>query len=246
MDITWRSLHEQACRPYRRAGRFAWYFARGKLGRDPVFRAMLAKGLVPARAHVLDLGCGQGLLASLLAAVDDHQGRREAWPGDWAQPPVQARYTGVELMRRDVERARAALASSSPQAAFVCGDIQQVSLPACDVVVILDVLHYFPHVGQKEVLRRIRSALGPTGRLLLRIGDAADQRRFRISQWVDWAAAKSRGHRVAPTFCRSLDEWRELLHGLDFSVKAIPMSEGTPFANVLLVADLGAPVGDKP
>lgn len=245
MDTTWRSLHEQACRPYRRAGRFAWHFARGKLGRDPVFRAMLSQGLLPARARVLDLGCGQGLLASLLAAVDDHHVRREAWPGDWAHPPVQSRYTGVELMPRDVERARAALASSSPDAAFVCGDIQQVALPACDVVVILDVLHYFPHAGQLDVLQRIRSALGPSGRLLLRIGDTANQKRFRISQWVDWAAARGRGHQVAPTFCRSLDEWRALLQGLDFRVKAIPMSQGTPFANVLLVADLGTPAGDE-
>jgi SAM-dependent methyltransferase len=245
METTWRSLHQQACRPYRNAGRFAWHFARGKLGRDPVFRAMLEQGLLPSGARVLDLGCGQGLLASLLAAVDDHQRRRQGWPEGWAQPPVQSRYTGIELMPRDVERARSALAASSPSADFICGDIQQVALPTCDVVVILDVLHYFPHAGQSEVLQRIQSALRPSGRLLLRIGDAANHGRFRVSQWVDRAAAWSRGHRVAPTFCRSLDEWRQLLQGLGFRVAAVPMSEGTPFANVLLVADLGAPAGDK-
>jgi SAM-dependent methyltransferase len=244
MDTTWQSLHEQACRPYRRAGRFAWHFARGKLGRDPVFRTMLEQGLVPAQARVLDLGCGQGLLASLLAAVDDHQ-RDQAWPRNWAQPPLRARYTGVELMPRDVERARAALASSAADAAFVCGDIREVTLPASDVVVILDVLHYFPHAAQAEVLQRIRGALRPAGRLLLRIGDAADRRRFRISQWVDRAAAWSRGHRVAPTFCRPLDEWRQLLQSLDFRVAPLPMSQGTPFANVLLVADLGPPAGEQ-
>jgi hypothetical protein len=31
-----------------------------------------------------------------------------------------------------------------------------------------------------------------------------------------------------------------LLEALDFTVRAVPMSQGTPFANVLLVADLGA------
>jgi len=243
MDSTWRSLHERASRPYRGAGHFAWHFARGKLGRDPVFQAMLRRGLLPARSRVLDLGCGQGLLASLLAAVDHHH-RDRGWPEDWAHPPVLARYTGIELMPRDVERARAAFASSGLDAAVLCGDICQVSLPASDVVVILDVLHYFPHAAQAELLQRVRQALGPRGRLLLRIGDAADRRRFRVSQWVDRTVTRVRGHRVTPTFCRPLDEWRQLLEGLDFRVQSLPMSRGTPFANVLLVADLGAPAGE--
>ncbi|MEK8031526.1 class I SAM-dependent methyltransferase [Ideonella sp. DXS29W] len=244
MDVTWHSLHEQACRPYRQAGRFAWHFARGKLGRDPVFRGILERGLLPERAHVLDLGCGQGLLASLLATIDEHVRHRRPWPEAWGRAPAHTRYTGVELMPRDVERAQRALASANPDAAFICGDIQKVALPDCDVVVILDVLHYFPHAGQVAVLQSIRQALSPRGRLLLRVGDAADRRRFRISQWVDRAAAWSRGHQVAPTFCRTLDDWRQLLQGLGFSLTSLPMSQGTPFANVLLVADLGRPAGD--
>lgn len=243
MDRTWRTLHEHASRPYRGVGRFAWHFARGKLGHDPVFRAMLQRGLLPARARVLDLGCGQGLLASLLAAVDRHH-RQQGWPRDWAHPPVQARYTGIELMPRDVERARAAFASSGVDAAVLCGDICRLPLPDSDVVVILDVLHYFPHDAQAELLQRVRQALGPAGRLLLRIGDVADRRRFRVSQWVDRTVTRIRGHRVTPTFCRPLDEWRHLLEGLDFRVTALPMSQGTPFANVLLVADLGTPAGE--
>jgi len=243
MDKAWQTLHERACWPYRGAGRFAWHFARGKLARDPVFRAMLSRGLVPAHARVLDLGCGQGLLASLLAAVDQHH-RDHGWPADWAQPPVQARYTGVELMPRDVERARAAFASSGVDAAVLCADIRQVSLPVSDVVVILDVLHYFPHAAQAELLQRVRHALGPAGRLLLRIGDSSDRRRFRVSQWVDRTVTRVRGHRVTPTFCRPLEEWRQLLEGLNFRVQSLPMSRGTPFANVLLVADLGARPGE--
>jgi hypothetical protein len=45
-----------------------------------------------------------------------------------------------------------------------------------------------------------------------------------------------RGHRVPPTFGRPLAEWTALLHRLGFGVEAVPMSQGTPFANVLLVA----------
>ncbi|MDT4880179.1 hypothetical protein FQZ97_1159090 [compost metagenome] len=49
-----------------------------------------------------------------------------------------------------------------------------------------------------------------------------------------------RGHKVSPTWGRPLTEWTALLQRLGFRVQSIPMSEGTPFANVLLVADLEA------
>ena len=65
---TWRGLHDAACQPYRRAGHWAWHWARGKLGRDPVFKGMLERGDLPERARVVDIGCGQGLMASLLQA----------------------------------------------------------------------------------------------------------------------------------------------------------------------------------
>jgi 2-polyprenyl-3-methyl-5-hydroxy-6-metoxy-1,4-benzoquinol methylase len=64
------ALLDAACEPYRNAGRFAYYFARGKLRGDPVYRAILESGLLLGRARVLDLGCGQGLLAAWLRAAE--------------------------------------------------------------------------------------------------------------------------------------------------------------------------------
>ena len=81
----------------------------------------------------------------------------------------------------------------------------------------------------------------PDGRrrsLLLRVGDASSRRGFAISQWVDRTVTRVRGHKVSPTWGRPLAEWMALLERLGFGVRSIPMSEGTPFANVLLVADL--------
>ena len=65
-----RRLLDAATEPYRVAGRFAYHFARGKLGRDPAFGAIVHGDWIPPRSKVLDLGCGQGLLASLLVAAD--------------------------------------------------------------------------------------------------------------------------------------------------------------------------------
>jgi SAM-dependent methyltransferase len=228
----WASLLDAASHPYRSAGRFAWRFARGKLGFDPVFRYLLQSGLIAPGARVLDVGCGQGLLTSLLRASTElaAQGR---WPKEWAKAPLHAQVTGIDLMPRDIQRAQTALGKS---AKFMCSDMRHTPFPDSDTVVILDVLHYISVPEQNEVLARVRAALPTGGVLLLRVGDAATKSRFRISQWVDAAVTLVRGHRVTPQFGRSLVEWTTQLEALGFSVESQPMSQGTPFANVLLVA----------
>jgi 2-polyprenyl-3-methyl-5-hydroxy-6-metoxy-1,4-benzoquinol methylase len=231
----WHSLVDAASAPYRRAGRFAWHFARGKLRWDPVFRHLIAHGLIEPKARVLDIGCGQGLLASLLAAADAAH-RTGRWASGWAAAPAGARVTGIELMERDVERGRRALGDG---AAFVCADMRSADFPPVDAVVILDVLHYITVAEQDAVLERVRAALGDSGRLVLRVGDASVRGRFAASQWVDRVVTAIRGHRVTPTFGRPLAEWKARLAALGFRVTSRPMHEGTPFANILLVGDVG-------
>jgi SAM-dependent methyltransferase len=182
---------------------------------------------------VVDIGCGQGLLASLLAACDALVSVQQ-WPSAWAPAPVGAHYTGIDLMPRDIERARQALALLSPPPTLVCGDMRTTPLPTCNVVVVLDVLHYVDIGAQDALLARVRDALLPRGRLLLRVGDASQRWRFAASQWVDRFVTSVRGHRAPPTHGRTLAQWRTALQGLGFSVQALPMSHGTPFANVLL------------
>jgi SAM-dependent methyltransferase len=230
----WRRLLDRASAPYRGAGRFAWHFARGKLGHDPVFRHLLGAGLIPPGARVLDIGCGQGLLASLLRACGEMRAGGE-WPASWPDAPAGARVTGIELMERDVARARAALGESG-DARFVCGDMRSVDFPPSEAVVILDVLHYVTHAEQDAVLKRVHDALVPGGRLLLRVGDAGARRGFAISQWVDRVVTRVRGHSVPPVYGRPLADWVAQLRSLGMRVEPRPMSAGTPFANVLLVA----------
>jgi hypothetical protein len=89
------------------------------------------------------------------------------------------------------------------------------------------------------VLDKVRRPWAPRGRLLLRVGDAANQRGFAVSQWVDrvvtWCAATA----CRPPGAAPLPEWKAVAAGLGFAVRRrCRMSQGTPFANVLLVADL--------
>jgi SAM-dependent methyltransferase len=230
-DAFFRALARDAAARYQPAGRFARHFAYGKLTGDPAFAHILSGGLVPAHARVLDLGCGQGVLAALLLAARAARSRG-AWPERWPQPADPARLTGVDLVERDVERARRAC----PDGRFVAGDIRTTGFGPTDAVVILDVLHYIDYAAQAEVLRRVRDALGAGGVLLLRVGDESPSLRFRITVAVDRLVMWLRGHRFDRLYCKPLAAWTAELEALGFSVVAAPMSAGTPFANVLLVA----------
>lgn len=225
------ALARQAAARYDRRDRFARHFARGKLAGDPAFRGLLARGLIPPRARLLDLGCGQGVLAAMLLAARASHARGQ-WPADWPPPPNPCEIRGIDLSRRDIDRAAAAV----PEARFECADITQARLGEADAVVILDVLHYIGADAQRGVLERARDALRGGGVLLMRVADADGSLRFRYTVLIDHAGTALRGQGFARYHCRPVAEWQAMLESLGFRVEATPMSEGTSFANVLLVA----------
>lgn len=239
-DALFRALLDAASAAYRPAGPFAYHFARGKLGGDPLFRLLLQRGMVPATARVVDLGCGQGLLASwLLAARRLHEGGR--WAAEWPAPPKLLRLRGIDRNPRDVARARRALAGDAAIVEIRHGDIatlEAADFGAVDVVTILDVLHYLDFAAQESVLRKVRVALPAGGRLLARVGDSDAGLPHRLSTAVDLAVAFARGHRLPRLYCRSSQSWIALLERLGFSVQDEPMGRGKSFANVMLVAQV--------
>jgi SAM-dependent methyltransferase len=226
----YRALANDAAVRYRPAGRFAYHFARGKLTRDAAFAHILEHGLLARSGRILDLGCGQGLLAALLEAARAH---RDAWPSDWPLPPDPAAYLGIDVHRRDIDRARQ---SVDGIARFACADIRSTTFEPADTIVLLDVLHYFDFDAQNEVLSRARAALDGDGMLLLRVADESSTSRHRFTIAVDRIVMALRRHRVGRLYARPLTAWIRALEALDFEVTATPMPSGLPFANVLLVA----------
>ena len=228
-------LIAQASEPYRAAGRFAYHFARGKLGRDPMFIGLLRLGLFPGDAQILDLGCGQGLLAAWLLSARRLYDAGD-WPEGWPAPPLVADIRGVDLSRSDVRRAR--LAVEGP-VRFEQGDVRLVDFGQVNVVIMMDAVHYIDGASQDDVLRRVRAALAPNGLFLTRVGDADAGLRFQLSNWIDRAVVFCRGNGLLRLHCRRLSDWVQALEALGFRVGTVPMSGALPFANVMLIARLG-------
>ena len=234
-----RRLLDEASRPFRPAGHFAYHYARGKLSSDCIFRELLRRGIFPAEGRYLDLGCGQGsLFAWLLAARRLYE--QGDWPADWAPAPKPLALRGVELMQKDVDRAARAFGREHPLVQIEQGDMNAVDFGQVDVVTILDALHYFDHDRQHDVVRRIRAALPPGGLFLTRVGDAAAGLPYHICNAVDRTVTFVRGHRLPRLYCRPLAEWKALLADGGFAVETMDMNEGKPFANVMLVCRVPA------
>ena len=121
---------------------------------------------------------------------------------------------------------------------IVHGDIRDIDYAAADAVVMLDVLHYIDYSAQQNVLERARGVLTPGGVLLLRIGDAAAGSAHHFSRVFDQTVVLLRRHRWLQLRCRPLRDWQRLLASCGFRARALPMSAGTPFANVLLHAEV--------
>jgi SAM-dependent methyltransferase len=233
------ALIDAASRPYLAAGRYAYHFVRSKLRHDPVFIALLRSGRIPDQARVLDLGCGQAILASLMLAAHT---RFEAglWPSDWAAPPSALHLHGIESGRMAAQRAHITLGD---RATIITADLRNASLPAADVVLLIDVLHYLEKDAQVCLLERVAKSLRGGGLLIMRVADVSAGWRFHVGKAADRFGSLLTARAMTRHYHRPIDEWLHLLDTLAFEPSVEPNAVGKTFANVLVWAK--APVIGK-
>ena len=233
-DPGFTRLTSAAADRYLGASVTAWEFARAKLRGDPVYRAVLASPWLPPSGVMVDVGCGPGLLLALLAqATDDtHEAR---WPPDgWPVLSADLRLHGIELRPRAADLARYALGDA---AEIQTADALDAQLPeTIDLATVFDVLHLMDREAQGPLLARIAAAMPAGAILLVREADAAAGWRFRMVRLGNRVTALIRGRWRQRFAFRTGAEWQAELSARGFDVTLAPMSAGTPFANVLLVA----------
>jgi len=204
--------------------RFRWY-ARVKYRMDPCYRAIARH--IGGNSFTVDLGTGLGMLPVLLGELG---GGRRALGVDW-----------------DREKLRCGIHASRGLAGveLVEGDLRAFALPVCDVITLVDVLHYYEASGQVEILQRCRAALRPGGRLVIREGYAARPGGARLTRMIEWWATRMGWNRGPGVRFRPIVELRAALVGLGFRVDEDEVSGRFHPGNVLLVAGLKSVSGNS-
>ncbi len=207
---------EQVADRYRVGGRTAHGFARGKLSRDPAYAAVIER--LPESGVVLDVGCGEGYLLALIRAV---------------APALEL--VGIDHDERRVELARVAL-QGEPRLELRVGDLRELALPTAALITCLDVLHYMPPDQQDDAIARMAAQLAPGGLLIVRDGQADGGLRTAVLRAFETVAVAIGRHRGDGVFFRPAEQLRGAIEASGLSVSVAPCHDGTPFANLIFVA----------
>jgi predicted exporter/SAM-dependent methyltransferase len=153
----------QVRRLYRHQGPYVEQYVCWKLRADPLFEAL--DQAAPRQGHILDVGCGYGLA------------------GHWLLPGAPQRTLhGLDHDATKIRVARAA-AGECPRVRFEEGDLLAAEWPACDALLLCDVLHYFPRELKARILQKALEALRPGGRLIVRDACGDTSRAHRMVAW---------------------------------------------------------------
>jgi uncharacterized protein (DUF2062 family) len=228
------ALVDAAASRYLTIGCTAWEFARAKLRMDPVYLQVLRDGRLPSAGVLMDLGCGQGLMLSLIAAGKE-QFRRGHWPASWPLPPMELRLHGIETRTRVARRAREALAE---EATIETLDLSQSAIPPCNAILIFDVLHLLSRATQDDVLRSAADVMPVGGVLIIREANAEGGWKFNMVRAGNRFNAVMQGRAFRPFAFDGTAGWTSRLSRLGFEVVSMTPHASGPFANVLLQARL--------
>lgn len=206
----------ETARRYQACPRFTRHYVASKLRRDPVHRAVLALAAREPFGDVVDLGCGRGQLGVALLAA------------------------GLARSVLGIDRAGSALEDSRRAAAGLPFATQHADLaadpgvPACDTVLLVDVLY---QLGAGPALHLLRAAArAARARVIVRTLDPARGWRSHLARGMERAARPwwpHAGRRMEPLPVPAL---LAALHEAGFTTEVAPCWQGTPFANVMIAA----------
>lgn len=188
-------------------------------GRVLLSNLEFVEGHVPAAGTIVDLGCGHGLFANLMAL---------SAPG--------RDVTGIDLSPEKIRHARATV-GERPNIRFTCGDVLKEPLPPGDAVTIVDVLYLLSPAEQLAVLQAARRALRPGGMLVWKAQERRPRWKFAwtwLQEQVATAAGLTRGKRGKLAFL-SREAAVSLLEQAGFRPAVVAMPTRLPYTDILYI-----------
>jgi len=185
-----------------------------KLNTDPLTR--LLANLPGDLGRVLDAGAGRGQFGLFLREL--------------------GRCSELFGFDSDARKVAVAKRAGAEAAHFETLDLLDLPERALDTLLLIDVLHYLPVPEQDELLRRAARSV-TSGRIVIRELDAGNAARSSVTRGFEWLAKISGYNRGrAGRHYRPARQIVDQLTSSGFSCEVSGASEGTPFANVLIVA----------
>jgi SAM-dependent methyltransferase len=152
-----------------------------KLRLDPIYRHI--DEIVPVEGFILDLGCGFGLMANILARKSLHR----------------------HVMGVDFDKAKIEIASGTVpirlDTSFEIQDIREWEYPKADTVLLIDVLHYWSEETQESIIEKVGACLPEGGTVIFRDALSEGKWRHRLTAWSEVFSTKTGQNRRGDTLC---------------------------------------------
>lgn len=172
--------------------------------------------LIPQQCKIVDLGCGEGILANFLALSSNKR----------------------KIFGFEIAKERLSIANRNiPNTEFKSADITKLDIPSCNVIILFHVLHHLSsYKQQEEVLRKCYKSLKKGDKLLIVEVEIKPSMKY----WVCWlfdhflVPLVFEKRFYTPAFFRTSKNWKKFLNEVGFYCKIIPADAGRPFSNVIL------------
>ena len=170
------------------------------------------EALVPREGLIVDLGCGYGLFANLLASASSRR-----------------RVIGLDISKRKLQYADRGLAN----AAFQYGDAMTAQWDRCQGIALIHLLHHLSsYEDQARLLRLCYESLDDNGSLVILEVDQQPRWKYWCAQVVDRVA-----YPLDRFYFRSRAAFESLLQSVGFgNIRFIPGHQGVPLSHMVLVA----------
>jgi 1-acyl-sn-glycerol-3-phosphate acyltransferase len=162
--------HNQLVANYLYKGPVLEWYTKVKVKMEQSYRVF--DGLLPRQGRILDVGCGYGFMANMLALTAKGRTVR-----------------GIDFDEEKVAVAQHGYVNS-PNVAFAPGDALSVPFGPQEGIILSDVLHYLQPEGQQALLQKCAASLTANGVLVIRDGFTELADRHKGTELTEWFSTR--------------------------------------------------------